>query len=149
METLTMQNDMPVSTQAKPKKKIKKTGLNYRKRCFCLEYMLDFNASQAAIRAGYSPRFAARTGYRLLHSREIKRELAKMQKKLEYEMQVEAGMVLEEALLIMKNATDDNTRLKAMALILKHLGSFRQVQQSVAPWPTLHWEVAGEENTDR
>ena len=36
--------------------------LTDRQERFCKEYIIDCNATQAAIRAGYSPRTAYRTG---------------------------------------------------------------------------------------
>ena len=40
--------------------------LNAKQSAFCNEYLVDFNATQAAIRAGYAKRTANRTGPRLL-----------------------------------------------------------------------------------
>ena len=37
-----------------------------KQRAFALEYMVDMNATQAAIRAGYSPKTAKQQGHRLL-----------------------------------------------------------------------------------
>ena len=34
-----------------------------KQRLFCIEYLKDFNATQAAIRAGYSEKAAAETAY--------------------------------------------------------------------------------------
>jgi phage terminase small subunit len=41
--------------------------LTQRQCLFVSEYLVDFNARQAAIRAGYSPAAAANRGYELLH----------------------------------------------------------------------------------
>lgn len=40
--------------------------LNEKQKAFCREYILDFNATQAAIRAGYTKRNTNRIGSRLL-----------------------------------------------------------------------------------
>lgn len=40
--------------------------LTDRQKTFCEEYLIDLNATQAAIRAGYSPATANRIGSRLL-----------------------------------------------------------------------------------
>lgn len=42
--------------------KVAKNGLTDKQRRFCDEYLCDMNATQAAIRAGYSKRTAYRTG---------------------------------------------------------------------------------------
>lgn len=43
-------------------------ALNEQRKRFCLEYLIDLNATQAAIRAGYSERTAAATASRLLRN---------------------------------------------------------------------------------
>lgn len=42
-------------------------GMTEQQQLFVAEYLLDLNATQAAIRAGYSPKTAAQTGYKLCH----------------------------------------------------------------------------------
>lgn len=46
--------------------------LNTRQKLFCNEYLIDLNATQAAIRAGYSERTARSQGQRLLTNVDIK-----------------------------------------------------------------------------
>ena len=43
-----------------------RTKLNPRQAVFCAEYITDFNATQAAIRAGYASKYAARVAYKML-----------------------------------------------------------------------------------
>jgi len=45
--------------------------LTPKRRAFCREFILDLNATQAAIRAGYSKKSAANEGHRLLRNDEI------------------------------------------------------------------------------
>lgn len=47
------------------------TGLNARRRRFAEEYLVDRNATQAAIRAGYSAKTAGQQGHDLLKKPEI------------------------------------------------------------------------------
>ncbi|MEP6968781.1 MAG: terminase small subunit, partial [Pseudomonadota bacterium] len=42
-----------------------------KQQAFCGEYQFDGNATQAAVRAGYSPRTAYSAGHRLLKNVEI------------------------------------------------------------------------------
>ena len=44
---------------------------NTKHQMFVDEYIIDFNAKEAAIRAGYSPKTAAQQGYRLLQDERI------------------------------------------------------------------------------
>ena len=50
-------------------------SLSPRQRVFVAEYLLDFNATQAAIRAGYSERTAKQQGQRLLTNADLKAEV--------------------------------------------------------------------------
>ena len=51
-------------------------SLTPKQALFVAEYIKDFNATQAAIRAGYSERTAASQGQRVLHYVEIQNEIA-------------------------------------------------------------------------
>jgi len=52
--------------------------MNDNQTAFCQEYMIDRNATQAAIRAGYSKRSAASQGQRLLKSDDIHNEIRRL-----------------------------------------------------------------------
>ena len=52
-------------------------GLNDKQRCFCSEYLKDFNATKAAIRASYSKRSASSIGEENLRKPEIQAEISK------------------------------------------------------------------------
>lgn len=56
---------------------------NERRARFVAEYLIDSNATQAAIRAGYSPRTAYSQGHRLLKDVEIGRQIAARQQSVE------------------------------------------------------------------
>ena len=60
-------------------------ALTAKQQRFCDEYLIDLNATQAAIRAGYSPKTAEQAASRLLTivkvSDEIKREMAERSKR--------------------------------------------------------------------
>ena len=46
--------------------------LGAKQRCFAEEYMIDLDATQAAIRAGYSAKTAGQAGYELLQKPAVK-----------------------------------------------------------------------------
>jgi phage terminase small subunit len=48
-----------------------KNGLTDRQRMFVQEYLVDFRATQAAIRSGYSPRTAEQQGAKLLRNAQV------------------------------------------------------------------------------
>ena len=54
----------------------KKRKLTPKQKKFCHEYIKDFNATQAAIRAGYSKKTAKEIGYQLLHKTSLQEYLA-------------------------------------------------------------------------
>ena len=54
----------------------KQETLNDQHRQFVTEYLIDFNATQAAIRAGYSKKTAYSQGQRLLKHAEVQKALA-------------------------------------------------------------------------
>lgn len=51
-----------------------------KQEAFCYEYMKDSNATQAAIRAGYSKATAEAAGSRLLRNVKVKSKIAELQK---------------------------------------------------------------------
>jgi phage terminase small subunit len=53
-------------------------GVTPRQEKFCVEYLIDLNATQAAIRAGYSDKTAYSMGQRLLKNVEIQSRIKKM-----------------------------------------------------------------------
>jgi len=64
----------------KSQSKARGTGLNNAQKRFCQEYVIDWNATQAAIRAGYSERSAYQQGHELLKHPEIRAEIGRLQR---------------------------------------------------------------------
>jgi hypothetical protein len=56
--------------------------LTPKQRAFVLEYLKDRNATQAAIRAGYSPNTAAEQGYELLRKPQVAEFLAQQEQQM-------------------------------------------------------------------
>lgn len=63
---------------------------------FVDEYLVDFNATQAAIRAGYSPKTAAAAAARLLRNVNIQAEIARRQKDLQRRTEISQDRVVKE-----------------------------------------------------
>lgn len=51
--------------------------LTAKQKKFCDEYLIDLNATQAAIRAGYSVKRASEVGYQLLQKTTVKHAIDK------------------------------------------------------------------------
>lgn len=63
---------------------------------FVAEYLIDLNATQAAIRAGYSPKTANEQGCRLLANASVAQAVAEGQRKRLHSAELSATRVLEE-----------------------------------------------------
>lgn len=59
--------------------------MNNRQKAFIEEYLKDLNATQAAIRAGYSKKTARSQGQRLLTKVDIQKEIKKLQEEISNE----------------------------------------------------------------
>lgn len=71
-------------------------SLNPKRQRFVVEYLKDLNATQAAIRAGYSPNGASTAGERLLRIVEIQQAVSAAQAKHLAKADISAERVLEE-----------------------------------------------------
>lgn len=74
--------------------------LNQRQEMFCREYIKDLNGTQAAIRAGYSPRTADRMAYELLKKPEIQAFVLQSKAERVEEVKVDANYVLKRLIEI-------------------------------------------------
>ena len=70
--------------------------LNPKQARFCDEYLVDLNATQAAIRAGYSQKTAGEIGYELLKKPEVQARIAELQAARAKRMEVTQDQVLRE-----------------------------------------------------
>lgn len=75
---------------------IRPDGLNAKQTAFVHEYLVDKNATQAAIRAGYSAKTAASLGERLLRNVEIRAAIDEGLQDLARRVGLTAEMVLRE-----------------------------------------------------
>lgn len=71
-------------------------ALNDKQRRFVDEYLIDLNATQAAIRAGYSAKTAGQIGDRLLKKVQIQAELSERMKAREIRTEITQDRVLNE-----------------------------------------------------
>lgn len=116
---------------------------NKRHEKFCHEYIKDMNATQAAIRTGYSEKTANRIGSRLLSNVDIKTRVAELRdayldenimtaKQVEYELtRIALGLSNEKHVVIegtgdgyseariIDKPPDEKSRLKALELMAK------------------------------
>ena len=74
----------------------KDNDLNDKQEFFCREYLLDFNATQAAIRAGYSQNSAGQIAFDLLKKHEIISRIDDLKKERLAASKVTAERVIQE-----------------------------------------------------
>lgn len=93
---------------------------------FCEEYLVDLNATQAAIRAGYKPSAAHVQGCRLMKREDVKAEIARRKAEMGERALVSAEEVLREVMRIAFSEGNEATRdrLKALDMLMRHLGMF-------------------------
>lgn len=120
-------------------------AMNARQKRFCDEYLIDCNATQAAIRAGYSPKTAKVTGAKMLTNANLKAYIDEQLKRIHNEKTADAQEVLEYLTAVMRGQHTEQTlqligdgvqkiadidvsakeRLKAAELIGKRYGMFK------------------------
>lgn len=71
-------------------------ALNERQKRFCDEYMIDLNATQAAIRAGYSVKTANEQGARLLTNVSVQGEIQRLQAEISRRTGISQDRVIRE-----------------------------------------------------
>lgn len=99
-------------------------ALTKKQRLFVEEYLVDLNATQAAIRSGYSTRRAAEIGYQLLQRPEVAQAIQAAMAERSKRTEVEADYVIRRLREIDEMDVLD---------ILEDDGSFR----SIRDWPKV------------
>lgn len=102
-------------------------ALNDRQKRFCEEYLIDRNATQAAIRAGYSEKTAHSIGNENLKKPEIEKYITELKEKQSKRTEITADKVLRELGMMAFSEVETITskdKIKALELIGKHLGMF-------------------------
>lgn len=100
-----------------------------KQEAFVREYLVDFNATQAAIRAGYSPKTAGQKGHDLLKKVEIQDRLRQFREKAAEQTQTDINWVRER---LKAEATDytefssHSARIRAIELIARLNGDFEK-----------------------
>lgn len=98
--------------------------LTAKQQRFVAEYLIDLNATQAAIRAGYSPKTAEQQGSRMLGNVKVAKEVAAAKNKRSERTEIDADWVLKR---LARDATAD------LADLYDDHGSLKPVKD----WPIV------------
>lgn len=103
--------------------------LTPKQAAFVREYLVDLNASQAAVRAGYSPRSAARIAIHLLNKTHVAQAVQQAQDARAAQVRRSAHDVLRDIRDVTTKARDAGqykVALRGLELEGKHLGMFTE-----------------------
>ena len=103
---------------------------------FVEEYLIDLNATQAAIRAGYSEKTAKSIGQENLTKPDIAKAIQEAQESLSNKTQLTVDMVVNGLLKEAQDYAEGSTqsaRVSAWAHLGKHLGMFTEKVQHSGP----------------
>ena len=103
--------------------------LTAKQERFCTEYIIDLNATQAAIRAGYSVKTANRIASENLSKPDIQRKIQELQQERAERTEITQDRVLKELAgigfaPITKGKIKAADKTKALELLGRHLGMF-------------------------
>lgn len=103
-------------------------GLTEKQKRFVQEYLVDLNATQAAIRAGYSQKTAQEQSSRLLSNVMVQKNIQQAMQRRSQRTGVAQDEVLKKLGQIAFSEEEDvakeRNQLKALELLGKHLGMF-------------------------
>lgn len=124
--------------------------MNAKQKKFCDEYLVDCNAAQAAIRAGYSPKTAKQIGQENLTKPDLRAYIDEQLLRLHNDRTADAAEVMEYLTTVMRGEStahvvvvegigegcseakvidkppDEKERLKAAELLGKRFGLFKE-----------------------
>lgn len=103
--------------------------LSIKQERFVSEYLVDMNATRAAIRAGYSPRTAKSQASRLLSYVDLQKEIARKQAQTTLRLEISRDDVvigLLGAIELAREQGDPNTMIRGAAELNKMLGFYAQ-----------------------
>jgi len=110
--------------------------LTDKQKRFCEEYLIDSNATQAYIRAGYSENGAKESACKLLTNSNIQTLLSELRSKQERRTQITADKIIQEfALMAFEELTKETrfSKLKALESLAKIKGLYEADNKQKQP----------------
>lgn len=129
------------------------TALKPKEERFCLEYTVDYNQTQAAIRAGYAEKSAAKTGCKLMKDPEVVAYIRQLQNEQAKRLMLTSDRVVIALIDVYQKCMqavpveewnydlhtmlktgeyqfDSKGAVKALELLGKHLGMFEKKEDA-------------------
>ncbi|VYS75879.1 Terminase small subunit [uncultured Anaerotruncus sp.] len=106
-------------------------ALQARQELFCLEYIKDGNATQAAIRAGYKPKYAGTNADKLLKNTNIRARIDELMAEVQQEKIADAEEVLRYLTSVIRGEATEEVAVGTpigTEIITKHIGGREQVK---------------------
>ena len=106
-------------------------ALQARQELFCLEYIKDGNATQAAIRAGYKPKYAGTNADKLLKNTNIRARIDELMAEVQQEKIADAEEVLRYLTSVIRGEATEEVFVSDPAgteIYTKHIGGREQVK---------------------
>ena len=104
-------------------------NLTPKQERFVEEYLIDLNATQSAIRAGYSEKTAEQQGYQLLQKTSVLKAIEEAKNQVSKRTELTVDMVVNGLLKEAQDYAEGSTqsaRVSAWAHLGKHLGMFKE-----------------------
>lgn len=103
-----------------------KLALTPRQRAFAYEYVVDFNGSAAAVRAGYAKQYAGRQAYNNLQNKGVVFLIDHLTHSKEAKITaIDPDYVIQKVTeIITKAESKDGDKLRGLELLARHLGMF-------------------------
>lgn len=126
--------------------------LTPKQKRFVQEYLIDLNATQAAIRAGYAKNTAKEQGYECLTKPHVKQAIKTAQRGRLQRTQITQDKVLSDLVRLkdigfgdepMPEGANLQAADRALEKLGKHVGLFEQVSQQKAQTVTLSMDFGG------
>ena len=111
-------------------------GLTDKQQRFVEEYLIDLNATQAAIRAGYSEKTAKSIGQENLTKPDIQKAIEEAKNQVSKRTELTVDMVVNGLLKEAQDYAEGSTqsaRVSAWAHLGKHLGMFKDKVEHSGP----------------
>ena len=108
------------------------TKLSAKQILFCQEYLIDMNATQACIRAGYSKGSANGQGARMLSNASVKAYVKELIDKRADKLDITADKILGEITKVAyidineESEVKPSDKLKALDMLGKHVGLYER-----------------------